>query len=311
MPRNVGESVNARLRDVARRTGTDMLSLQTRYALERLLFRLSVGPWRARVALKGALIFLVHHGDVHRPTADVDLNGIDADGSSSMAVAMVRQACEEIVEDDGVLFDASTLDVRKERDWSRTPGGKVELDARIHASRVRVRVDMGYGNPVIPDARWCEYPTILPGSRVPRILVCPFETMIAEKLHAMVRHGAETTRLRDYYDLWSLATERSFSLPVLGKATRATFEAAGDPLPLLPLDGLSEDFVRLSDRNWDRFRRSAGLRRVAPPMRETLEVLTPFLSRVVSHARDPEIAPAEVWRPAEEAACRESVPSPV
>jgi predicted nucleotidyltransferase component of viral defense system len=296
MARNVGESVNAKLRDIARRTGTDMVSLQTRYAIERLLFRLSISAWKDKIALKGALIFLVHENDVHRPTGDVDLNGFSKNGSVSMTLDMVRDACAIDVEDDGIRFDVDSIEVRKERDWSQTPGGKVEMNARIHTSVVRVRIDMGYGNAIVPEAKWCEYPTILPSQAAPRILVCPYETMIAEKLHAMVKHGAETTRLRDYYDIWSLTTSKTFSLPLLVEAFRRTFEVCKDPLPTWPLDGLSEDFLSMASKPWDKFRNAKGLKRQAPPLQETLEIIKPFIRLIVQGANGLEPIDGMEWK---------------
>ncbi len=53
-PRNIGASVRARLLDRARAERSDLQILQTRFALERLLYRLSVSPHRDRFILKGA-----------------------------------------------------------------------------------------------------------------------------------------------------------------------------------------------------------------------------------------------------------------
>ena len=280
---NMGESINARLREIARRTETDTSTVQTRYALERLLYRISCSKWKDKVALKGALIFVVHDGDIHRPTGDIDLNGFMKNGNVDTMRAIIEDACS-IEAVDGIDFRISTLQVRKERDWSSVPGGKIELDALIHTSKVRVRIDMGFGNAITPQAEWAEYPSILQGMPRPRVLVYPYTTMISEKLHAMVKHGAETTRLRDYYDIWSLITTRNFDGEVMGTAVRATFGQAGDPLPALPLDGLSDDFIEIRSASWDRFRSARGLKFSPPSLSETVEQLRPFVHMVVASA---------------------------
>jgi hypothetical protein len=67
-PRNIGASVRTRLLDRARAERSDFQILLTRYALERLLYRLSVSPHRDRFILKGAMFFVTWVADPFRPT---------------------------------------------------------------------------------------------------------------------------------------------------------------------------------------------------------------------------------------------------
>jgi nucleotidyltransferase AbiEii toxin of type IV toxin-antitoxin system len=76
--RNVGASVRARLLTRARAEKTDYQILLTRYALERLLYRLSISAHRDRFVLKGALLFVTWLDDPFRPTRDLDLLGYGA-----------------------------------------------------------------------------------------------------------------------------------------------------------------------------------------------------------------------------------------
>src|ERR1700712_225970 len=115
MSRNTGASVNARLRKLALSSGDDMISVQTRYTLERLLYRLTQTQWGEQIALKGALIFVAHDGDIHRPTADIDLNGYDENGNIHTLEKMIREAINLKI-DDGVEFQSSSIKVRKERE---------------------------------------------------------------------------------------------------------------------------------------------------------------------------------------------------
>lgn len=56
-PRNIGASVRAGLLDRARAEPSDFQILLMRYALERLLYRLSLSEHRERFALKVAMLF--------------------------------------------------------------------------------------------------------------------------------------------------------------------------------------------------------------------------------------------------------------
>ena len=87
--RNIGASVRARLLDRARGEKTDFQILLTRYALERLLYRLSVSDQRARFVLKGAMLFAIWQDDPFRPTRDLDLLGY-GDPDPAMVAASIR-----------------------------------------------------------------------------------------------------------------------------------------------------------------------------------------------------------------------------
>ena len=65
--RNIGASVRARLLQRSRADNTDYQILLTRYALERLLYRLSLSAHRDRFVLKGALLFVTWIADPFRP----------------------------------------------------------------------------------------------------------------------------------------------------------------------------------------------------------------------------------------------------
>lgn len=294
MARNIGASVNQRLRVLARESGADFGTVQVRYALERLLWRMTQTQWADRLTLKGSLIFVPKFGDVHRPTSDMDVDGSGPGGIDDL-LQMVRDAAS-IPCDDGVEFLVATMLTKKERDYGAVQGGKVSLDARIDSSVVRVRVDAGFGNVVSPQPEMASYPVMLAGMPQPQVRVYPFECMISEKLHAAARHGAETTRMRDYYDLWAVSERCNFDGGALVMALRQTFEQMGDPVPM-HFDAFSQDFVEMASVQWDKFRRSKGLRFQPPDLGQVVERLHVFLDPVIAAAQLGETAMPGRWEP--------------
>jgi predicted nucleotidyltransferase component of viral defense system len=73
--KNIGASVRARLLNRAKDSGSDYGLILTKYALERILYRLSVSQWSDAFLLKGALLFDLWFDQPHRPTRDIDLLG--------------------------------------------------------------------------------------------------------------------------------------------------------------------------------------------------------------------------------------------
>ena len=106
--KNTAASVRQRLLNIAREAKEEFQFVLTRYALERLLFRLSQSPHGSRFVLKGAMLFRVWTGAVHRPTKDLDLLGYGENSPEQMA-SIFQEVCRSAVIDDGLKFIAETV----------------------------------------------------------------------------------------------------------------------------------------------------------------------------------------------------------
>jgi len=254
MAANVGASVQARLKNLSKERGIDMIALLRRYAQERLLYRLSVSDEASNFCVKGGLLLSAYNdGDLLRPTEDIDFNGFDPGADVATVEKAIRRVLATEVADDGVVFFPQTIRVEKDR-TGRIPGGKISFSARVHTSKVEVRVDVGFGNPVSPEVRKLVMPTLLEGvAPRPEVLAYPLETVIAEKVHAMVQFGLLNTRVKDYFDLWMLSRTQAFEGADLVSALSRTFEAQGREIPATPLDGLTADYAVEQDRAWRAF----------------------------------------------------------
>ena len=136
-PRNIGASVRARLLDRARAERSDFQILLTRYALERLLYRLSVSPHRDRFILKGAMLFVTWVADPFRPTRDLDLLGQGPNDAEAIAKTF-RAIFAQPVADDGVTFDVAALTAP----WPTRRTGKSRTSSHVpHELEPPVRLD--------------------------------------------------------------------------------------------------------------------------------------------------------------------------
>ncbi len=189
--RNVGASVRAKLLNRSRNEKSDYQVLLTRYALERLLYRLSVSAHRERFILKGALPFVTWLPDSFRPTRDLDLLGFGSDSPEATAETF-RGKCSTAVPDDGVIFDVAGLTAAPIREDIEYGGVRVRTQATIDGARVPIQVDTGSGDIITPEPVEIEYPALL-DSPAPRLRAYPVETVIAEKFNAMVTLGLPTS----------------------------------------------------------------------------------------------------------------------
>lgn len=238
---SLAQSVQARLVRHAQRIGVDPNLVLTRYGIERFLYRLSRSPHAERFVLKGALLLLAWLGETLRPTRDADLLGF-GELSDAALLRTFREICAVDVEPDGVAFLPETVDVQAIRQDDAYGGRRVALQGRLGPARLAVQVDIGIGDAVTPGPQWLDFPSLLDLPR-PRLRTYPRETVVAEKLHAMVVLGLRNSRMKDYFDIHALLHEGALDPEMLARAIAATFERRRTRLPDELPSGLTDAFT--------------------------------------------------------------------
>jgi len=157
--RDIGASVRTKLMNLAseRRQVFDLLL--TRYALERLLYRLSISQHRNRFVLKGAMLVTTWFDDPHRPTRDVDLLGFGESSTESM-LAVWKEICS-IPADDGITFNGDGLRANPIREDMEYGGVRLRTTAVIARARINVTVDIGFGDAIEPGLEEIDLPVLL------------------------------------------------------------------------------------------------------------------------------------------------------
>ncbi|MEO8182465.1 MAG: nucleotidyl transferase AbiEii/AbiGii toxin family protein [Deltaproteobacteria bacterium] len=158
------------------------------------------------------------------------------------------------VEDDGVRFQGAALEIGPIREGQQHGGVRVLMAGHVTTAKVRLQVDVGFGDAITPDAIEVEFPAPL-AFPAPRLRAYPRETVVAEKLEAMVKLGLANSRMKDFYDLVILARMFVFEGDLLVRAIRATFQRRDTPLPNgLPV-ALTSTFVgdALKNTQWSAF----------------------------------------------------------
>ena len=291
-PSSVAASVRQRLLNIIRETGDDSNIVWTRYATERLLYRLSVSEYAGDFILKGAMLFMAWTGQSYRPTVDMDFLGHGEDSGERLARVFCNM-CSVDVEPDGLIFDINTVEVVPIREEQEYQGQRVTLTAFLGKARIPVQVDVGFGDVVTPRARKINYPTLL-NYPAPNILVYPRESVVAEKFQAMVILGIANSRMKDFYDLYVLARDFDFSGNTLVQAIRATFKRRKTDIPIEPPLALTDEFGRdeMKSVQWKAFVRKSRLEEDVPEFLELLSHLRDFLLLPMKAAAGDGPAPA-------------------
>lgn len=276
-PSNVAASVRQRLLNIIRETGDDSNSVWTRYATERLLYRLSVSEYADDFILKGAMLFRVWTDQIYRPTVDMDLLCYGEDSSERLE-RVFRNVCGIIAEPDGLVFDINTMEVVPIREEKEYQGQRIKLTAFLGKARIPVQVDVGFGDVITPKPRKISYPVLL-NYPAPNILVYPRESVVAEKFHAMVILGIANSRMKDFYDLYILARDFDFNGNTLVQAIKATFKRRKTEIPITTPLALTDEFCHdeMKSVQWKAFVSKSGVQEGVPDFLELIMHLGNFL----------------------------------
>ncbi|MDP2228877.1 MAG: nucleotidyl transferase AbiEii/AbiGii toxin family protein [Moraxellaceae bacterium] len=280
--RNVAASVRARLLNRARETKQDFNFVLTRYAIERLLYRISISQHADQFLLKGALLFDLWFDIPHRPTRDIDFLGF---GSAELPhiEAIFREICT-IEAHDGAAFQPDTVhtsEIRKEASYA---GVRVMLLGMIDGARCQIQIDIGFGDAVTPGPEEVEYPVMLSEFAAPKLHAYPSYTVVAEKLEALSALGIANSRMKDYFDLWILAQHTYFDGDTLRQAVQATFDRRKTALAAEAPFGLTDAFAQDAQKQvqWQAFLRKNRIEALA--LDEVITALGVFMLPVIKAA---------------------------
>jgi len=265
MNKNIAASVRARLLNLAKAQGVDFNQVLVRFALERILYRLSQSAHADRFLLKGALLFTLWYDMPHRPTRDADLLGFGPSDLDSIAQTFRDIASVDV--DDGMVFDPASVTAEEIRKEAGYAGARVLISGEIAKARCKTQIDIGFGDAVTPGPVDATYPVLINDLPAPRLRTYPVYTVIAEKLHAIALLGMTNSRLKDYLDLSVLLDRETLDPETLASAIAATFIRRGMEVPASLPVGLTDEFSGDATRQalWHAFLRKNELAQQALP----------------------------------------------
>jgi hypothetical protein len=295
--KNHAASIRARLLDYARQHKDDYQRILTRYAIERLLFRLSQTEAAEYYVLKGAMLFVTWPEHAFRPTGDLDLLGQGAPDPTTITELFTR-ICQIEVPEDGIIFNPATLTVEPVREADKYQGAQLSLRGELAKAIIHIQVDIGFGDYVYPPPSRQTFPSLLPNLPEANILMYPPETVVAEKFEAIIRFGEANGRIKDFHDIWVTTRTFSFELPNLVEAVEGTLRRRETAIPTEIPVGLTAVFTKIAEERglWSGFLRRNPPTLQPPPFADLQEELRRFFGPVISSLALPEASKGQ-WDP--------------
>lgn len=238
--RNPAASIHHRLLSHAKNINQEFRRILVSYGLERILYRLSISNYRDRYMLKGGMLVSMWTMNVGRFTFDIDLVAY-----GKFTESVVLKEFTEILEidaEDGLKFDTSNMKTKTIMEGQKYEGLQIRTFAYLGKAEIPIKIDLGYGDHLVNDSYEIDYGSLL---NLPSANIRAYspESVMAEKFEAVVNLGLLNTRLKDFYDLYTLPRSIRIDSNELRRSVKATFNQRKTLIPSDRPTGLSTKFT--------------------------------------------------------------------
>ncbi len=287
--KNIDASILEKLKNYSEKRKEDRNLTLSNYAIERFLYRLSISRYASQFTLKGAQLLRLWHEIPYRATRDLDLLRYGSPNIQELT-DIFKDICDIKTDiSDGIRFLADTVKAEVIREESVYDGIRIKLEYRIGKTGQFMQIDIGFGDAVISSTTEEVFPSILdmPGIK---IKAYPRESVIAEKVEAMVILGIANSRMKDFFDVFKLSEDFEFDGKILSNAIKATFERRQTAIPTSAPLAFTDDFAtdQFKTTQWNAFLRkhqqdnAYNLERV---IQRICSFIMPLFEAIVSDAK--------------------------
>ncbi len=277
MLKNIPASISAKLKNISKKLGMPFIYVLRRYAAERLLYRIGISSAADSFVLKGGALFILWNGDIAsaRPTMDTDFLFVKKLNYDTL-LNFFHELCDMEYEEDGIVFSKESVQIQDIRALQAYGGYEVNIFAYIGKIKIPVQIDIGVGDRITPNPDKIEFPGILSELPCAYLKTYPQETVIAEKYETAISKGLTNSRMKDFYDLWTLLHGEIQKSDYLKEAITTTFKQRNTSLPNpkeLPIC-FTKEFASNADKNiqWHAYLKSNNL--IAPELDEIVAFIS-------------------------------------
>jgi predicted nucleotidyltransferase component of viral defense system len=224
---NIAASVLARLKDKAREQSIPHQQMINLFCQEEFIRRLSESDYKNNLILKGGFLLYSISGFISRPTVDADYLLTNHSNNIEAIKKLVDEVISLPSKNDFVGFEIRSVEVISE--IKKYHGIRVNLVGTIERTQTPFRIDFGVGDVIVPAVVERSLPVLLPDFESPVVLTYSLESTVAEKLDAIISLMEATSRMKDFYDIYYLATTFDFDGRNLQKAIFETLSNRGTP----------------------------------------------------------------------------------
>ena len=196
------DQVKGRIKNIAKANNADARVLLRIYMMDRFLERLAYSKYRNNFIIKGGILVTALVGINNRSTNDIDVS-IRNQNLSIDDIRLIINDIKNVDLDDGIKFEIN--DISNIVDQMEYPGIRVSMNASLEGLLIPLKIDISTGDVITPKEISFDYKLLLE-DRYVQLWSYNLETILAEKLQTILARGILNTRMRDFYDIYILAS---------------------------------------------------------------------------------------------------------
>lgn len=222
--KDYGKSIKAKLLNLSKAEGLSYQPLLIHYMQERLLYRLAQSKYKHCFYLKGGALLYAHEQFKARPTLDIDFLGNSIANDKKIIEEAFSEICSITCEKDGIHFDTTTIETEEINENRIYKGIRLHVTAQLDTARQKMAMDIGFGDIITPNPQEVEYPLLLDNLPSVTVMAYSLETVVAEKFQAAIELSENNSRMKDFYDLYTILCKNTMDPTLLEKAIHATLK---------------------------------------------------------------------------------------
>ena len=233
------ESIKGKIRSMAEKKNLKSQEVLQIYFFERFLERLSKSNYKNNFVIKGGFLISSLIGIENRTTMDMDttIKGIP------LKEEKIKEIIDEIINidvDDGIRFEIKDISYIREED--EYENFRISLIANVGKTKNPMKLDLTTGDAITPREIEYTYPCIFSKEDI-KIMAYPLETILAEKYETIIRRNITTTRMRDFYDIYTLykLKKDEINYEILKEAVERTSDKRGSQEIIKDYEEIIED----------------------------------------------------------------------
>lgn len=189
-----------------------------------------------------------------RATADIDFLASDISNDIQEIKDKFHDILRASYKEDYITYDLNSLKVSEITKGNTYKGVSVSVVSYLGNVMQKISIDIGFGDIIVPNILFMELPVILEFER-PILNVYSKESVIAEKLDAIIKLGELNSRYKDYYDIYKLLSTTKFDRNILKNAIYETLQNRGTKFEKTILE--NEEYINSTrtERMWNNLKR--------------------------------------------------------
>ena len=249
------DSVRAKINNFCKENDINNEVVIRLYFMERFLERVSVSSYNSNLIFKGGFLVSSMVSITTRSTKDLDATCKKIDCSADNITKVITDI-SEINLDDGVEFEFESIEEIIDR--SNYGGYRVKIRGKLDKISMPVEIDISTNDAITPSEIKYDH-KLLFGDRSISIWTYNIETVLSEKLHSILYFSTETTRMRDFFDIYILQKLRSWSIDykLFAEAFKQTYIRRGREINFETIVSIVNNIKNDEhfERDWRNFQR--------------------------------------------------------